>query len=153
MLYQCPTCSWTGEATSATNYYAKEHVKIVEEPYVCKICLLVTGYWNRFERHLKHRQHEKKIVELGDDPHNIIREPAGNFQYLFRLVKNSEKKEEKIKKKTKEKEGEQIVEKEKLKERERDREAKELEKEKLRERERDRKAKELEKEKLKEQEI
>ena len=121
MSYQCPKCSWTGEATSTTNHYAKEHVKIAQAPYACKTHY-VTGYPNRCERHLKHSQHEKKIAELGDDPYNIIREPARNFQYLFRLVKDSKKEEEKVK--------------------ESDRKAKELEKEELKERQSDRKAKE-----------
>ena len=131
MSYQCPKCSWTGEDTSTTNHYAKEHVKIVEAPYACEICHYVTGYPNQFERHLKHRQHEKKIAELGDDPHNIIREPARNFQYLFRLVKDRKKEEEKNNKesdrKAKEREQEKLKEREqeKLKERERDGKAKE----------------------------
>ena len=166
MLYQCPKCSWTGEATSTTNHYAKEHVKIVQAPYACRICHYATGYPNRFERHLKHRQHEKKIAELGDDTHNIIREPARNFQYLFRLVRDSKKEEEKVKesdRKAKELEKEELkerksdrkakeLEQEKLKKRESDRKAKELEQKKLKERERDGKAKELEREKLKERE-
>ena len=81
--------------------------RLWKPPIACKICQFVNRYPPYVEHHLRHRQHEKRVAEIGDDPHNIIWEPARNLQYLFRLVEdNGKEDEEKIKEKEAVKTGE-----------------------------------------------
>ena len=112
--YICPKCDWVGDEGAATDHYAREHATLMEAPFACKVCLFVTGYEARLDKHLDQRPHRKRVHELGSDPTNVIKEPSRTYHKLFTTEEKVEKKEAEKKRDEEKKRVEQTMETKKI---------------------------------------
>ena len=69
IIYDCQKCGYSGKFFDVRRHYGSAHLSVQQAPFACYICEKPFGAFTELERHIKQKNHEKRVQQMSaSDP-------------------------------------------------------------------------------------
>ena len=64
IIYDCQKCGYSGKFFDVRRHYGSAHLSVQQAPFACYICEKPFGAFTELERHIKQKNHEKRVQQM-----------------------------------------------------------------------------------------
>ena len=87
IIYDCQKCGYSGKFFDVRRHYGSAHLSLQQAPFACYICEKPFGAFTELERHIKQKNHEKRVQQMSASDPELELSQGMEFPVMVNAVK------------------------------------------------------------------